>query len=100
MKWPAAFLALAVFGSSALADTLSNPGENNPKKTKYRYVKLTGSLLPQRVEVKSIGTATTSNIRIIGRQEIDQSGRFTTQRVLQLDPSVRIMDNGSAGGQN
>jgi hypothetical protein len=51
---------------------------------------VTGSLIPQRVRVTSIGTPTASPLRVIDRREIDQNGRFTTPGALVDDPSVRI----------
>jgi hypothetical protein len=57
-----------------------------------KYAFVTGSMIPQRVKVKSIGTATVSPVRIVRRQSIKQSGRFTTERVLAAeDPSVRVI---------
>jgi hypothetical protein len=61
-----------------------------------QYVFVTGSMIPQRVKVKSIGTATVSPLRVIKRREIEQSGRFTTEGVLAQDPSVRVI-SGRAG---
>ena len=52
---------------------------------------ITGSLIPQRIKLKRIGTTTTSPIRIIDRREIDQTGRQTTRGVFVTDPSVRIV---------
>jgi hypothetical protein len=52
---------------------------------------VTGSLIPQRVRVTSIGTPTTSPLRVIDRREIDQTGRFTTPGAFVNDPSVRII---------
>jgi hypothetical protein len=56
-----------------------------------RAVFVTGSLIPQRIKLKRIGTTTTSPVRIIDRQEIDATGRQTTKGVLVSDPSVRII---------
>jgi hypothetical protein len=55
-----------------------------------RTVFVTGSLIPQRIKLKRIGTATTSPLRIIDRQEIDATGRRTTRGALIADPSVRV----------
>jgi hypothetical protein len=51
---------------------------------------VTGSLIPQRIKLKRIGTTTVSPIRIIDRQEIDATGRTTTRGALIVDPSVRV----------
>jgi hypothetical protein len=55
-----------------------------------RTVFVTGSLIPQRIKLKRIGTSTISPIRIIDRQEIDASGRRTTRGALISDPSVSV----------
>lgn len=56
-----------------------------------RAVFVTGSLIPQRIKLKRIGTTTASPIRIIDRREIDQTGRQTTHGAFVADPSVRIV---------
>jgi len=56
-----------------------------------RTVFVTGSLIPQRIKLKPVGTATVSPIRIIDRREIDQAGRRTTPGILIVDPSVRVV---------
>jgi hypothetical protein len=61
------------------------------QQTDERAVFVTGSLIPQRIKLKRIGTTTTSPLRIIDRQEIDATGRQTTKGVLVADPSVRII---------
>lgn len=68
-------------------------------KKKEKRVFVTGSMIPQKVEVKSIGTATTSSLRVYKRGEIDRTGRFTTEGVLALDPAVQVR-SGSPGGSN
>lgn len=83
-------LAATLVSSSAFADTLTHPGQSSERVKHWSYVKVTGSLIPQRIEVKSIGTATASNLRVIGRREIDQTGRFTSAGVIALDPSITI----------
>ncbi|HEX4667328.1 MAG TPA: hypothetical protein VH207_12075 [Chthoniobacterales bacterium] len=64
-------------------------------KTEDKLVFVTGSRIPQRVQVKAIGTATTSPVRVYTREEIDRIGRHTTEGILAQDPSVRIIGNGS-----
>ena len=56
-----------------------------------RTVFVTGSLIPQRIKLKPIGTATVSPIRIVDRREIDATGRRTTRGALIADPSVRVL---------
>ncbi len=53
-----------------------------------KLVFVTGSRIPQRVKVKAIGTATTSPVRVITREEIDRTGKFTTRGILTQDPSI------------
>ena len=65
--------------------------EGNPEKLVF----VTGTHIPQRVQVKAIGTETTSPVRVYTRAEIDRTGQFTTQGILAQDPSVRIIGNGS-----
>jgi outer membrane cobalamin receptor len=62
-----------------------------------KLVFVTGSRIPQRVQVKAIGTNTTSPVRVYTRAEMDRSGQFTTQGILAQDPSVRILGGGSPG---
>ncbi len=86
-----AFIATIAIASSAFADSLAYPGSNRNDGKRVRYVKLTGSMIPQKIVVKSIGTATYSNLRVIGRREIDQTGRFTTAGVLAQDPALTVI---------
>ena len=55
-----------------------------------RTVFVTGSLIPQRIKLKPVGTTTVSPIRIIDRREIDATGRQTTRGALVADPSARV----------
>jgi hypothetical protein len=76
-------IATGLLASAALA---GKPIERQPSE---RTVFVTGSLIPQRIKLKSVGTATISPIRIIDRWEIDATGRQTTRGALVADPSVR-----------
>ena len=76
-------IASGLFASAALAE---KPVDQQPNE---RTVFVTGSLIPQRIKLKAVGTATVSPIRIIDRREIDSTGRQTTRGVLIVDPSVR-----------
>jgi hypothetical protein len=78
-------LATGLLVSSALAGKPAAQKESNE-----RTVFVTGSLIPQRIKLKRIGTTTISPVRIIDRQEIDANGRRTTRGALSADPSVRI----------
>src|SRR4029077_14895374 len=56
----------------------------------------TGSLIPQRIKLKPIGSTTVSPVRIIDRREIDATGRRTTRGALITDPSVSAHFNPAA----
>ena len=91
---PSGFAALIVttaFAGAVFADPPINRTEARDKKTKEEAVFVTGSLIPQRVKVRRVGTATVSPVRIIDRREIDETGRHTTPGVLINDPSVRVI---------
>ncbi len=60
--------------------------ESNKERTAY----LTGSRLPQKVRVKSIGTDSAENIRIYTRAELQSTGRQTVAGALALDPSIQV----------
>jgi hypothetical protein len=60
------------------------------KNTK-KPVFVTGSLIPQRVDVKAIGTDTVSPVRVYKRAEIDRIGQFTAARILAQDPAIQII---------
>ena len=55
-----------------------------------RYVVVTGSYLPQKVKVKSIGTDSMHNVRIYTKEELESTGRPTVAGALSLDPSITI----------
>jgi hypothetical protein len=83
------------FAVGAATGVIADP-PNAQKGDKYVFV--TGSMIPQKVKVKSIGTATVSELRVYKRREIDQTGQFTTEGVLAQDPSVRIISGHGSGG--
>lgn len=94
----AAALALAtVVANTAPARSPRNSSEDEDR---YVYVMITGSRLPEKVRIKSIGTPTTSPIRYYDRHEIDQTGRFTTEDVLRQDPTLKVHGFGQAGPNN
>lgn len=84
---------LAIHAASLLAaGLLVSPAlGGNPVDRDEQAIFVTGSLIPQRIKLKRIGTTTVSPIRIIDRREIDQRGRRTTAGVLATDPSIRIV---------
>ena len=59
-----------------------------------RYVMVTGSNIPQKVKLKSIGTDTAFNVRIYTQRELQSTGRFQLAEALALDPSVQISSRG------
>ena len=88
----ASILLLSSLASTAIA-VAGGPAEQTKKTSQEQEVAvfITGSLIPQRVKVRPIGTKTTSPVRVISRQEIDQNGRPTTPAAFINDPSVRII---------
>lgn len=93
-KVAALLLILAVAATGVFADS-----PKAQKEETYKYVFVTGSMIPQRVKVTAIGTTTASRLRVYKRSEIDQTGRFTTADVLALDPSLRVISGHSSGGK-
>ena len=85
-------IALTVFiAAGILADSAFAEKPATEKESKERTVFVTGSLIPQRIKLKRIGTTTISPIRVIDRQEIDATGRQTTRGALIADPAIRII---------
>ena len=85
----AAVVGLVGIGTVA-ADSLADAVQGKKKDGKQeKLVFVTGSRIPQRVQVKAIGTNTVSPIRVYPRAEIDRTGRFTTPGIVALDPSVQ-----------
>jgi hypothetical protein len=90
-KLVGSFLAIALLSSAAFADRPVSRNSQDTTPTDERTVFVTGSLIPQRVKLKAIGTTTISPVRIIDRREIDSTGRRTTRGVLIADPSIRTV---------
>lgn len=88
----ASILLLSSLVSTSIA-IAGDPAEQTRKASQEQEVAVfvTGSLIPQRVKVRPIGTKTTSPVRVISRQEMDQNGRPTTPAAFTNDPSVRII---------
>lgn len=90
-----------LLSASVILFFLSQPLPADPKpkqeragrteKSEERLVFVTGSLIPQRIKVQSLGTATVSPVRIINRHEIDGTGRVTTPGGFANEPSVSIV---------
>ncbi|SRR6266487_5533768 len=78
-------LVFSVIAGEAVASPNDQPGD------RYAYVFVTGSRIPQKVKIKTIGTKTVSPVNVYRRREINQTGRFTTEGALEaLDPSVQV----------
>ena len=85
------FIAASMLAGAVLADTPVNQTPERREKINERTVFVTGSLIPQRIQLRAIGTTTFSPVRIIDRREIDETGRRATGGVLIADPSVRAV---------
>jgi hypothetical protein len=85
------FIAAGLLAETALADPTVSEGSKRNEKTEEQAVFITGSLIPQRVKVRPIGTLTVSPVRIIDRHEIDWTARQTTPGAFVNDPSVRVI---------
>ena len=80
-----------MFAGTALADPKVKQTSEHNQKVEERAVFITGSLIPQRVQVRPIGTTTVSPVRVIDRHEIDWTGRQTTPGAFINEPSVRVI---------
>ena len=94
----ATMLALVALVTATKASARDRRNHNNEER--YAYVMVTGSNIPQRVKIKNIGTTTTSPMRNYDRDEIDKTGRFSTEEVLRTDPSLTVRGFGQAGPGN
>lgn len=85
----------------ALATLLSSVAQAEPRAKRAksqileqneeeRYVMLTGSNIPQKVKLKSIGTDSAYNVRIYTQRELLSTGRSTVAGALAIDPSIHI----------
>ncbi len=89
-------VATALFSTLAFADSAYGPSSKK-QEGEVKYVFVTGSNIPKKIKVKSIGTDTVSQIRVYKRDEIDRTGRYTTEGVLRLDPSLRVVSGRGVG---
>jgi hypothetical protein len=95
VKTITALVAGTCFGISALAgspahEKVSRKSEQPPQVVE-QTVFVTGSLIPRRIQVQRVGTTTESPLRVIDRQEIDQTGRVTTPGAFVNEPAIRII---------
>jgi hypothetical protein len=84
----AAFIVISVLAGTGLAGTPVDETSQRRQKVGERAIFVTGSLIPQRVKLRPIGTTTVSPVRIIDRHEIDGTGRSTTPGAFVNEPSV------------
>ena len=87
----AAVVTALIAASASLADTPVKGSQDRKEKVTEQTVFVTGSLIPQRIKVRRVGTATVSPIRVIDRWEIDATGRQTTAGALVNEPSLRVI---------
>lgn len=91
LRCVAGLIATVVLADTVLADRPNDKASEDKKRDSGEAVFVTGSLIPQRIKLKPVGTTTVSPVRIIDRREIDTTGRRTTRGVLIADPSVRAV---------
>ena len=84
-------VATSIFAGTVLADPKVNETSKHNQKVDEQAVFITGSLIPQRVQVRPIGTLTVSPVRVIDRHQIDWSGRPTAPGAFINEPSVRVI---------
>jgi hypothetical protein len=89
----ASLIASGLFAGSVLAGKPVDQGAGHDKEGNEQTVFVTGSLIPQRIKLRAIGTTTVSPVRIIDRREINATGRRTARGVLIADPSVRLISH-------
>jgi hypothetical protein len=89
VRYVAGLIAAGVLAGTALAGKPNDQTSENKERDTGEAVFVTGSLIPQRIKLKPVGTTTVSPVRIIDRREINATGRRTTRGVLVADPSVR-----------
>jgi hypothetical protein len=87
----ASIIAAGLLASAAFAGKPAEQASEQKKQGGEETIFVTGSLIPQRIKLKPVGTTTVSPVRIIDRREIDATGRRTARGVLVADPSVRGM---------
>jgi hypothetical protein len=83
--------AASMLVGTVFADPPVKQTSEHKQKVEERAIFVTGSLIPQRVQLRPIGTTTVSPVRIIDRHEIDGTGRQTTPGVLINEPSLRVI---------
>jgi hypothetical protein len=90
-KSAAILIATSMAAGTVLADPTANQAPKRKQKVEEQTVFVTGSLIPQRIKLRPIGTKTVSPVRVIDRHEIDWIARPTTPGAFINEPSVRII---------
>ena len=83
----------ALLASVAQADPRARRNKSGvlDQNEEERYVMVTGSNIPQKVIVRSIGTTTPYNLRVFSQRELLSTGRQNVGDALSvLDPSIQI----------
>jgi hypothetical protein len=89
MKSVTALLILSVVAASAFAGPQKQEQvQVSPKGERYAYVWVTGSRIPQRVNISPIGTLTHSPLSEWDRRQINQTRGGTVQQALSNEPSL------------
>jgi hypothetical protein len=84
-------ITASIFAGTVLGGPPVKQTSERKQKVEERAIFVTGSLIPQRVQLRPIGTTTVSPVRIIDRREIDGTGRQTTPGALINEPSLRVI---------
>jgi hypothetical protein len=90
-KSAAILIATSMATGTVFADPKVKQAPKRKQTVEERTVFVTGSLIPQRIKLKPIGTTTVSPVRIIDLREIDRTGRFTTPGAFVNEPSLRVI---------
>ena len=83
----------ALLASVAQADPRGRRSQSGvlDQNNEERYVMVTGSNIPQKIKVRSIGTTTPYNLRVYSQRELQSTGRQTPGEALSvLDPSIQL----------
>ena len=91
-KFLAIILMLGISATAVLAQSKHPTVYRDRSCNYYTYVKVTGSLIPQKVKITPFsGIAdTASPLTVFDRRRIDATGRVTLEGILAQDPSIQI----------
>lgn len=100
MKKSIVVMVAVLTAGLTISAAIAGPGKKVESRTlnqseEERYVVVTGSYIPQKVKMKSIGTDSIHNVRIYTKSELESTGRIpSVAGGLSIDPSVRISGGG------